>query len=219
LIFDDECHVRSVQVDNSDDGKSLIERLSMGLRLDHNLAVNHTDMTLEIPFVDAKACDITSPRISSPPTVLNPPTICTPVQKLSRSLGPRVCESTGIIEVLPLTSSALLTLFTAGRRVLDANASLNSSIDDKNASFSEDSGVFVSPQGAISPSMSSQPPTVTEDTTFSFVVSVGDIRAFALDPVLGPHLPVAVISLKSLSLTASQFALPERAVNIASSYR
>ena len=44
-----------------------------------------------------------------------------------------------------------------------------------------------------------------DKSSFSFVASVGDFRIFALDPVLGPHLPVAVVSVSRVSVTASTF--------------
>jgi hypothetical protein len=43
--------------------------------------------------------------------------------------------------------------------------------------------------------------------TFSVSASVEDIRVFAIDPVLGVQLPVAVISISSFQLTASKFAV------------
>ena len=45
-----------------------------------------------------------------------------------------------------------------------------------------------------------------EPGTFSFSGNIGDLRLFAVDPVLGVQLPVAVISISSVVLTASQLS-------------
>jgi hypothetical protein len=42
--------------------------------------------------------------------------------------------------------------------------------------------------------------------TFSVSAGIGDLRIFAIDPVLGVQLPIAVMSISSLALTASKFA-------------
>jgi hypothetical protein len=44
------------------------------------------------------------------------------------------------------------------------------------------------------------------EPTKSFVANIGDLRIFALDPVLGPHLPVAVLSIALVSITVSKFS-------------
>jgi len=53
-----------------------------------------------------------------------------------------------------------------------------------------------------------QPAQPVEDVqkTFSFSGKIGDLRLFAVDPVLGVQLPVAVISISSVVLSASQLA-------------
>lgn len=45
-----------------------------------------------------------------------------------------------------------------------------------------------------------------EPGTFSFSGNIGDLRLFAVDPVLGVQLPVAVISISSIVLTASHLS-------------
>ena len=43
--------------------------------------------------------------------------------------------------------------------------------------------------------------------SFSVAADITDLRVFAIDPVLGVQLPVAVVSLSSVSLTATKFAV------------
>jgi hypothetical protein len=50
------------------------------------------------------------------------------------------------------------------------------------------------------------PPQEEEKSTFSFSGDIRDLRLFAVDPVLGVQLPVAVISISSVILTASQLS-------------
>jgi hypothetical protein len=55
---------------------------------------------------------------------------------------------------------------------------------------------------------------VEEDpATFSVSTKIADLRLFAIDPVLGVQLPVAVVSISSVSLTASKFALETLPLN------
>jgi hypothetical protein len=210
LIFDNVCVSRKGEEEEEEAGRSLIENLSIGFRLDSNSASNHTDMCLRIPFADANACGITSPRISASPAVLAPPTICSPFEQPSRCLGPTVCELTCIIELLPLTSSALLNLFTGVPSGSDVPGDTESSQSDEDDYLSNGSGEVMQVDRVLRAknSLPSQSGASTdrENGTLSVVAVVGDVRLLALDPVLGPHLPVVVMSVSSLSLTASQFA-------------
>jgi hypothetical protein len=200
LLYDDK--FVSTEQSSSDDpiGRPMIEGLSFGLRIDFNNAHNHTDICLQIPYTDSNACSITSPRVCVLPTILPPPTICSPLNEPHRFLGPQVCEITAIIEVLPATSTALLRLFAGpeeegeqpGQEVPAGETNDLDGFDD--ASTSEESG--------------------DPEPTKSFVANVGDLRLFALDPVLGPHLPVAVLSIASVSITASRFAEVKSEVEI-----
>jgi hypothetical protein len=51
-----------------------------------------------------------------------------------------------------------------------------------------------------------EPDTEDKIATFTLVASISDVRIFVLDPILGPHLPIAVLSIASTTLSASQFA-------------
>jgi hypothetical protein len=52
--------------------------------------------------------------------------------------------------------------------------------------------------------------------TFSVAAEIGDLRVFAIDPVLGVQLPVAVASLASVSLTATKFAVEPTRLDLGS---
>lgn len=159
--------------------RHLVEALSFGLRLDSNESCNHSDYALQIPFdPNLKAdCSITSQEIKVSPIILESPTICSPVESPSRFLGRHVCEITCIVEVLPLTSSVLVNLF---------KGPVETSLDDELVCSEEQE---------------------EKKSTFSFSGKIGDLRLFAVDPVLGVQLPVAVISISSVILTASQLSL------------
>jgi N-terminal region of Chorein or VPS13 len=59
--------------------------------------------------------------------------------------------------------------------------------------------------GPVDDTMAQAEP-VEEKKTFSFSGNIGGLRLFAVDPVLGVQLPVAVISVSSIALTASQLS-------------
>lgn len=179
-------------------GKSLLEGLSLGLRIDIDGDNNHTDYALKIPYNDEWGCSLTSKRISVDPIIVPRPTICQPVQTLDRFLGPTICEMTCVVDVLPVTFAALSNLFVGAPDSDDSRANRSLSPDaDKdglsNGLGEEDSNVGEGSEG-------------DPVATFSFSGDLGDIRLFTLDPVLGPHLPVAVVSISSFKLTASKFS-------------
>ncbi|CAJ1965882.1 unnamed protein product [Cylindrotheca closterium] len=153
----------------------IVEGLSFGLRYDYNNAGNHTDCSVLIPYAGdgIPSLKITGEELEVPPTILSPPTVCTPYKPIKRSLGPRVCELTAIIEVIPTVSSTLVNFFTGPSKV---------NLD------------FVTEEEELGPQ------------TFSVSATIKDVRVFALDPVLGAQLPVAVLSISSVSVTATQFA-------------
>ena len=164
---------RRLDVRNAVSGKRpLVEGLSFGLRYDCNNACNHKDITVKIPFV-GPTCAVTGRELEVQPILLASPTVCTPVETPHRVLGPKVCEITCIIEVLPLASATLINFFKGPPEV-----------NEEFAPPEEDQG----------------PPT------FSACVSVRDLRIYAIDPVLGVQLPVAVLSISAVELTASKFA-------------
>jgi hypothetical protein len=182
------------------DSISLIESLSFGLRVDFVHESNHHDISLQIPFTDPHSCSLTSPRLEVQPAVLAPPTICKPYQHPRRCLGPLVCEVTAIIELFPRAWSTVLTfLCSPGGKSLE--------IDDEN--LGADSGL----DGLGLSSDHPAPNQVDTAATVSLVASLTDIRFFVQDPVLGPHLPVAVLSIGSLHVTYSRFEYYRRALN------
>lgn len=210
LIFDDVCTSwKYGDGDNEGAGRYLIENLCLGFRLDTNSASNHKDLCLRLPFTDFAACEFTSQRISASPAVLAPPIICVPFKQPSRYLGPTVCEVTCIIEHLPSTWTALHNLFAGSSADLHVYGDLESATHDEEVSLSDEYGEKRQASCVLRDDDCATPESASidkEDGTFSLVALVGDVRLFVLDPVLGPHLPVAVMSISSLSVTASQFA-------------
>lgn len=154
----------------------LVEGLSFGLRYDYNSEHSHNDCSVLIPYSGegVPSLAVTGKELEVAPVILSPPTVCNPLQTAERTLGPRVCELTGIIEVIPLTSATLMNFFTGPSTV--------------NEGFAAEE-------------------TEQGPTTFSVSANVGDLRVFAIDPVLGAQLPVAVLSVSSLSLTATKFGV------------
>lgn len=150
--------------------QKLVEDLTFGIRIDNNCESNHSDYSIQIPFADAMACSVVSPRITVSPITVAEPSVCKPSDQPSRHLGSRVCEMTCIFEVLPTVTSALLGLFTPKQEAMPKD------------NFE------------------------TEASTYSLVAGIGDLRLFLLDPILGSHLPVLVVSLSSIKVTLSQFS-------------
>jgi len=208
LLYDDKFVSTDVFMEGDPKGKSLIVGLSFGLRIDANGLHNHKDISLQIPYTNPNACGITSPRVCVPPVVLVPPTICSPLNEPNRFLGPQVCELTCIIEVLPAVTSALSLLFTSPG---DEESTL---VEDSTSHNFEDAvRGYTNPSAldmiGIDEEEEPSQHSLEADPTVSIVATVGDLRVFALDPVLGPHLPVAVLSIASVSITASRFAHEE----------
>jgi len=154
--------------------RHLVEGLSFGLRLDGNDVANHADYALQIPYdMNTRAdCSIRSHELNVMPMILDAPTICSPIETPTRFLGPRVCEITLIVEVLPLTSSVMVNFF----------------------------------KGPVDENIQPQQEDEAEPGTFSFSGDISDLRLFAVDPVLGVQLPVAVLSISAIKVTASQLS-------------
>ena len=163
---------------NADQTQPLIKCLSFGVRLDSNGSANHTDYSVCIPLKQSSFM-FGSDRINVPPQAVSPSPILLPFEQPRRWLGPKVCEVTAAIEVLPTVFAALLNLFTGGAASPEATDAPKANQDDQT---SEDNAL-----------------------TFSVSAAVGDVRVFALDPILGCHLPVAMLSIGSIRLTASRF--------------
>ena len=69
---------------------------------------------MQIPFFlgdKVPSCSMVSDKLLVQPIILMPPTVCSPFEAPSRVLGPKVCEITCIIEVLPVTSSTMMNFF------------------------------------------------------------------------------------------------------------
>lgn len=93
--------------------RPLIEGLSFGLRYDSNNLCNHKDVSVLIPFMgeDVPNLSISGSELEVSPLILPTAVVCKPIQPLSRRLGPKVCEITCIIEVLPITSDTMMNFF------------------------------------------------------------------------------------------------------------
>jgi hypothetical protein len=164
---------RSVQHGGSSVLRPVIEGLSFGLRYDCNNACNHKDVSVIMPFAGPSLA-VTGQELEVDPLQLPTPKVLKPLCHSNRDLGPRVCDITCIIEVLPLTISTMMNFF---KGPTDLNEE------------------FVLPEDDHGP------------PTFSVTASIADLRLFAIDPDLGVQLPVAVLSLSSLSVTMTKFAL------------
>lgn len=93
--------------------RPLVEGLSFGLRYDSNNLYNHKDVSVLIPFAgeDTPSLSVAGPELEVRPTVLPTAVVCKPMETLSRRLGPKVCEITCIIELLPITLSTMMNFF------------------------------------------------------------------------------------------------------------
>eukprot|EP00934_Nitzschia_sp_Nitz4_P002078 Nitzschia sp. Nitz4//scaffold140_size61219//29533//49080//NITZ4_006440-RA/size61219-augustus-gene-0.64-mRNA-1//-1//CDS//3329536227//2078//frame0 len=166
---------RSNMRDGIEAGRPLVEALSFGLRYDSMNEFNHKDIAVKIPYAGEDIADLSvaGKEVDVTPEVLPLPVVCKPVQSYKRGLGPKVCEITCIIEVLPLTSSVLGNFFGGP--------------SERHPDYiveEEDQG----------------PPT------YSVAAEAGDLRIFAIDPILGVQLPVGVASLGSLRFTLTKFS-------------
>jgi len=172
--------------------RHLVEGLSFGIRLDFSEWANHSDISIQVPFDGSDTCSLTASRIGTSPAELPPTTICLPVTQKERCLGPVVCEVTCIIDLLPLVTQTVLGLFRGTPDKTDDQESALTEMKQRES--------YSGPIGSDDSSVD------VTDGTFSVAANLGDLRFFAFDPVLGPHLPVAFLSVASLQVTASQFA-------------
>jgi len=171
--------------------RHLIEGLSFGIRLDFNEKTNHSDISIEAPYEDLGACSIVASRINALPEKIPPERICVPVSHQNRFLGTVVCEITCIIDILPLVSDTILNLFRGPNVAKSQGEASVVSLEDNGVGLDTDSIASDESVG---------------EGTFSVTAKLRDVRVFAFDPILGPHLPVAFLSVSSLGITASQFA-------------
>jgi hypothetical protein len=174
--------VRSATADN-ESLRTLVDGLSFGLRLDSNSESPHSDVFLRIPLLDGHSydpnsfCGIASPEIEVRPVKPPPAVVCTPAKKLSRTfLGASVCEVTLLIELFPLVSTLLMGFVQSDSQKSHADPPESRSYFDN----------------------------AHTGRSFSFLARVGGLRLFAIDPLLGKHLPISVIYISSAELSASQ---------------
>lgn len=173
----------------------LIEGLSFGLRINYQGEGEHTDISLQIPYADDGACGLTAPGVFVDPYVVGKPMVCVPDKKPHRYMGPRVCEITCMVDVLPRAWTSLYGLFNADIQLDAESMSGVSSEEEDNSNDSEDE----SETGSDESSGHEDVPTM------SFTGNVANVRLFVLDPVLGPHLPVTVVTVAETKITTSTF--------------
>ena len=182
ISFDDSCgDVGGNRVEPSSDLHRIVDGLSFGLCLDFNYLTNHSGYAFQIPFEDSRSCSLLSARIAVAPLHVAPESICNPFEQPVRYLGKSVCDITFVFEVLPLVSSAILKLFGRTQPESAAEAWEGEPGNGHEAKMS-----------------------VQAATTFSLTAKLADFRLFVLDPVLGPHLPVGVVSVSTANVTASR---------------
>jgi hypothetical protein len=187
LAFEDQT-ISEATYSNPSSGsrRLLIDNLSFGLRINYQGDSDHTDVSLQIPYKGDGAGGYSSPGVFVAPLVVGKPMVCVPPSKPGRHLGPSVCEITCIVDALPRAWSSLYGLFNADIEIIEVDPD---NVVETDGGETEDSESSTSESGS----------------TLSFTGQIGDIRLFVLDPVLGPHLPVAVVSVADTKVTTSTF--------------
>lgn len=191
LFFDDRC-VRAMTRDVDETAaRQIVDGLSFALCLDYNYVTHHSSYSFQVPFEKVSSCSIISPKLSVQPPQLGREKICKPFRLPGRFLGKTVGDVTFIFEVMPLVATTVTNLFktpqgksrdtTSESEDVEAIDELDVQSESQNAA------------GSVVPS-------------FSVTAKLSDLRFFAFDPVLGPHLPVGVISISSMVVMASQFS-------------
>lgn len=174
-------HVISARENIQDRVKRLIDGLSFGLRMDSNIVTNHVDYAFCMPIwrdhvdMPSTRCRVTSAELEVHPIPLPMPSVCSPITTIDTELGLSFCEITLVVEVLPQTSSMLLSLIGVGN-------------EDAGDSMSEVGGDL----------------TNAQEPSFTISARIECIRFFVIDPTLGVHLPLAVFSLSTLNIMASR---------------
>jgi hypothetical protein len=206
VYFDDRCRIAGAPRKGSTNARQLIQGLSLGLRLNYNYITDHSSYSMKVPFEDDRACSLVSRPMCVAPVEIPREFICEPYEQPPRFLGVSICEITLSVEVLPLVSASILNLFTGHKDDFTEDEDLSSegvmSVSDGPLSESTYSDGKSKDESESSIRSSDKAP----ESSFSLTAEIGDIRVFAFDPVLGPHLPVGVLSIASVSITASQFS-------------
>lgn len=99
--------------------RPLIEGLSFGLRYDCNYQFHHKDVSVVIPFSgeDIPSLSVDGKELEIEPIRLPPPKVLKPFRHRRRNFGSKACDITCIIEVLPLTSAAMMNFLTGPSEV------------------------------------------------------------------------------------------------------
>lgn len=199
---------RRVKNSGVSSSRPLIESLSFGLRYDSNNVSNHKDISLLMPFSGEKApsLSISGHELEVDPVALHTPKVVTPFKQSSRLLGPKVCEITLILEVLPLAMSTLSN-FVAGPTDVNEDFAVHDR-DQGPATYSISVDVGDFRFFAIDPDLGTQLPFA--------VVSVASVAItmskFSLDPNIiglepGESNPVDLQVIVSCKLWADYFKL------------
>ena len=90
--------------------RPLIEGLSFGLRYDCNNKFHHKDVSVSIPFEGENeiALSVDGQELEITPLQLDPPSVLKPFYHRKRSFGPKACDVTCLIELMPIASATML---------------------------------------------------------------------------------------------------------------
>jgi hypothetical protein len=169
------------------EAQTLIEGLSFGLRMDSNTESQHTDYVFRVPLFDPQLhdegvlCSVSSPVYDIKPIALPLPRVCTPFIAPTRTMGPIVSEVTLFLDALPVASTILQNLVTGPADCLPAPAAEASNLTGSTNKEKQSS-------------------------SFSLVAHIDSFRAFAIDPILEKHLPVALLCISPLEVNISQLS-------------
>jgi len=182
-------------VSGSDSGvKTVIDGLCMALLYENNICSNHMNLSVDVPLngLHRGSRDIDSTDLQVQPLLLPPPTICTPFVKPSRNLGLTVCDVTVNQEYIQLATSLLVNFLTGPVLDQDTEGHKGNILDptiEENKSEAGDAQIDPTPQ-----------------RTFSVAARLSGLRLFLSDPVLGMHLPVAVMCIPAIVFSASELS-------------
>ncbi len=99
--------------------RQLIEGLSFGLRYDCNNKYHHKDVSVSIPLSGANmpSLSVNGKELEIEPIQLDSPTVLKPFRHRTRNFGPKPCNITCIVEVLPLASSTMMNFLSGPSEV------------------------------------------------------------------------------------------------------
>eukprot|EP00957_Ditylum_brightwellii_P092339 7030527-Ditylum_brightwellii.AAC.1 len=166
----------------------------MAVNYDFDMQTNHTKVAVCAPLTESQFLDsgelegIESPTIVNSPLLLKSPVVCRPVEKPRRHLGMYVCDITLSPKYMMLAS----TMFT---NFAGPNPEENMNDVPTDGSVYSD-GM----EGKDSKDSKSDP---KNENTFSVTARFSGFKISLSAPVLGNHLPLAVVCIPSLAATAS----------------